>query len=284
MRQSASHYADNVYGQREDDYGLVGEERPEDYQQEYPRRDRRLPAILLTATVMALFAGGLWFAYVQGTKHAPVAAAQRDGVPLLRADDRPTKMKPEQPGGMKVPDQNVSLYNDKPTGAQVEKLLPPPEQPMARPVPPPEPAPPPTAVPAAQPAAAAPATPPAPAAAPAKPPAKSAAEAKPPAPPKPAAIAAKTPAPAAAETAANGRVEVRLASVRTPESAREEWARLKRENADLLGNLRANAVPIDLGEKGVYYRIQAGPFADAATAERLCAELKKRNHGCILAR
>lgn len=282
MRQSASHYADNVYGQREDDYGLVGEERPEDHQQDYPRRDRRLPAILLTVAVMALFAGGLWFAYVQGTKHAPVAAAQREGVPLLRADDRPTKVKPDEPGGMKIPDQNVSLYNDKPTGAQVEKLLPQPEQPMARPAPMPEPAPP--AI-AAKPPAAAPVVSPAPATAPAavKPTAKAAAEAKPTAPPKPAATPAKTPVPAA-ETAGNGRIEVRLASVRTPESAREEWARLKRENADLLGNLRANAVPIDLGEKGLYYRVQAGPFADAAAAARLCAELKKRNHGCILAR
>ena len=277
MRQSASHYADNVYGQREDDYGLVGEARPEEYQQEHLPRDRRLPAILLTLAVMALFAGGLWFAYVQGTKHAPVAAAQRDGVPLLRADDRPTKMKPEQPGGMKVPDQNVSLYNDKPGGAQVEKLLPQPEQPMARPVPPPEPAPPPTA----SPAAAVPADP-APAAAPAKPTtAKAAVEAKPPVSPKPAAA----PAPkTAASASGNGSVEVRLASVRTPESAREEWSRLKRDNADLLGNLRANAVPVDLGEKGLYYRIQAGPFADAAAAARLCTELKKRNHGCILAR
>jgi hypothetical protein len=273
MRQSASHYPDSLYDRDEGDYGLVGEQRVE----EYPPRDRRLPAILLTLAVMALFAGGLWFAYLQGMKHAPAAAAQRDGVPLLRADDRPTKVKPEEPGGMKVPDQNVSFYNDKP-GAQVEKLLPQPEQPMPRPSPVSEaaaPAPPPVAP---QPAVASPApVPPA-----AKPTAKAAAEAKPAAPAKPAAAPAKTATPA--PISATGGIEVRLASVRTPESARAEWARLKRENADLLGNLRANAVPVDLGEKGTYYRIQAGPFADAAAAARLCAELKKRNHGCILAR
>ena len=283
MRQQASHYTDTAYDQREADYALAGEERTAEYQQDYPRRDRRLPAILLTVAVMALFAGGLWFAYVQGTKHAPVATAQRDGVPLLRADDRPTKVKPEQPGGMKVPDQNVSLYNDKPGGAPVEKLLPQPEQPMPRPAPAPEAAAP-ASPPASPPAAAAAPGPPAPAATPAKPTAKAAAEAKPPAPPKPAAAPAKTATPGAAETAAAGKIEVRLASVRTPESAREEWARMKRENADLLGNLRANAVPVDLGEKGTYYRIQAGPFTDAAAAERLCAELKKRSHGCLLAR
>jgi cell division septation protein DedD len=187
----------------------------------------------------------------------------------------------EQPGGMKVPDQNVSLYNDKPSGAPAEKLLPQPEQPMARPIAPPEitmPAPP------SQPNAAAPATSPAPANSAPNPTAKAATEAKPTAPPKPAAAAATQATPSAAATSATGKIEVRLASVRTPESAREEWGRLKRENADLLGNLRANAVPVDLGDKGTYYRIQAGPFADAAAAERLCAELKKRNHGCILAR
>jgi cell division septation protein DedD len=276
MRQPASHYPDSVYDQREEDYALVGDERAE----EQPRHDRRLPAILLTVAVMALFAGGLWFAYLQGTRHAPAGTAQRDGVPLLRADERPTKVKPEQPGGMKVPDQNVSLYNDKPGAAPVEKLLPQPEQPMPRPVPAPE-----VAAPTASPppAAAATAAPPAPAAAPAKPAAKAAADAKPPALPKQT-VAPAPAAPATAGTTATGKIEVRLASVRTPESAREEWARMKRENADLLGNLRANAVPVDLGDKGTYYRIQAGPFADSAAAERLCAELKKRNHGCILAR
>jgi hypothetical protein len=281
MRQTASPYPDTLYDRREDDYALVGEERPGEYQQENPRRDRRLPAILLTVAVMALFAGGLWFAYVQGTKHAPVATAQRDGVPLLRADDRPAKVKPEQPGGMKMPDPNVSLYNDKPAGAQVEKLLPQPEQPMPRPAPAPAPE---AATPAAppQPTAAVPAAPPPTGAV--KPAAKAAVEAKPAAPPKPAAAATKPAAAATAGASGTGTIEVRLASVRTPESAREEWARLKRENADLLGNLRANAVPVDLGEKGLYYRIQAGPFADAAAAARLCAELKKRNHGCILAR
>jgi cell division septation protein DedD len=261
MLQSTSHYADTLYDHREDDYGLLGEPRSED-QQEFPRRDRRLPAVLLTMAVMALFAGGLWFAYVQGTKHAPIAAmAQRDGVPLLRADDRPTKVKPEQPGGMKVPDQNVSLYDEKAGGPPVEKLLPQPEQPMPRPAPAPDP---PAPQASAEPALAVPNTAP-----PSAPPATA----------KPATKAAE-PKPAAA----TGRIEVRLASVRTPDSAREEWARLKRENADLLGSLHANAVPVDLGEKGTYYRIQAGPFADAAAAERLCAELKKRNHGCLLAR
>jgi hypothetical protein len=44
------------------------------------------------------------------------------------------------------------------------------------------------------------------------------------------------------------------------------------------------AVRTDLGDQGIYYRIQAGSFGDAAAAEKLCGELKRRKLGCILAR
>src|SRR5436190_23637093 len=104
------------YDERDDGLHLVAEDRGD----EYARPDRRLPKIFLSLLAMALFAGGLWFAYVQGTRHPAVGVqggVQGDGAPLLRADERPTKVKPDQPGGMAIPDQNVSLYNEKPGGA-----------------------------------------------------------------------------------------------------------------------------------------------------------------------
>src|SRR5579862_4220503 len=125
MRQTYSEYDD-----RDEGIGLVGEDRAD----EFSRPDRRLPTMLLTVFAMALFAGGLWFAYVEGTRHAAVTAPG-DAVPLIRADEHPAKVKPDQPGGMAIPDQNVSLYNEKPGTAPVEKLLPAAEQPMPRPTP-----------------------------------------------------------------------------------------------------------------------------------------------------
>ncbi len=125
MRQTFSEYHDPDEG-----IGLVGEDRAD----EFARPDRRLSTMLLTLVAMALFAGGLWFAYVQGTRH-PAVIAPGDAVPVIRADERPTKVKPDQPGGMTIPDQNVSLYNEKPGGTPVEKLLPAAEQPMPRPAP-----------------------------------------------------------------------------------------------------------------------------------------------------
>ncbi len=272
MRQNFSQFRDHNEGLE-----LVGEDRAD----EFSRPDRRLPAMLLTVLAMALFAGGLWFAYVQGTRH-PAVTAQGDGVPLIRADERPTKVKPDQPGGMTIPDQNVSLYNEKPGGAQVEKLLPAPEQPMPRPGP--------GASQAASPAApSAPATPQA--ARPASPPTAT----SPQAPAQPAAKAAAkvapphskqaAPTPTAAPPAGKASpVQVQLASLRSPEAAREDWARLKRDNPDLLGKLTAVAVRTDLGDRGIYYRILAGSFGDAAAAQRLCSEMKRRNLGCVLAR
>jgi hypothetical protein len=256
MRQTFSEFHDPDEG-----LDLIGEDRAD----AFSHPDRRLPTMLLTVLVMALFAGGLWFAYVQGTRH-PAATAPGEGVPLIRADERPAKVKPDQPGGMAIPDQNVSLYNEKPGGAPVEKLLPAAEQPMPR---------------SATSSAGAP-----PASQTAQPSAKAAADAAPqppakaPAPAKQATLGAAAAAPAGKASP----VQVQLVSVRSPEAAREEWARLKRENPDLLGRLTAVAVRTDLGDKGIYYRVLAGSFGDTAAAEKLCSELKQRQLGCILAR
>ncbi|MGE3783204.1 MAG: SPOR domain-containing protein [Alphaproteobacteria bacterium] len=280
MAQPVHDYED--YEERDPGFELVGEQRDD----EPASGSRRLVAIVLTLAVVALFVGGLWFAYVQGTRHAAGSAQSADSVPLLRADERPAKVKPDQPGGMPVPDQNSSLYNDKLARSSVEKLLPPPEQPLPRPAPlsPVRPAAPaPTLTPPSETGAAAagpppgvPTAPPSPAQAPPQP------AVSPPAMPavqKPTTTASTERTP---ETAAK-TVEVRLGSLRSPEEAREEWQRLKRANGDLLGNLKANAVSVDLGEKGIWYRILAGPL-DQVGAERLCAEKKQRNHGCVVAR
>jgi hypothetical protein len=268
---------------------LIGEDRAD----EYYRPQRRWPAGLLTVGAMAMFAGGLYFAYVQGTKH-PAAMPTADGVPLIRADERPTKVKPEQPGGMPVPDQNVSLYSDKPGGAPVEKLLAPPEQPLPRPAAPPKDASAPPPIPG--PFASAPtvtSTPPAGTASSQAAPAPATIAGKPGAPVKPAPTAkqgtakeaaAILGASTAAPKAASGPVRIQLGSVRSAEAARDEWARLKREQPDLLGKLTAVAVRADLGDKGTYYRIQAGPLADGGAAERLCGELRQRKLGCTLVR
>jgi len=143
--------------------------------------------------------------------------------------------------------------------------MPPPEAPAPRPVgPPPAPV---TPGPALQPA-------PLPA------PPQVAALPKPPAKPE----AATKPAEPAAKPDGGTPTRIQLASLRTPDEARDEWARLKRENGDLLGKFTAVAVRADLGERGIYYRVEAGPVGDKAAAIKLCKALKDRGLGCTLVR
>jgi hypothetical protein len=230
-------------------------------------RFRGLVASLVALVVIGVFAGSLWFAYQQGIKRGGVITGAAD-VPLIRADERPTKVRPEKPGGMEVPDRDKLIYTQK--RAAVEHLLPPPEKPLPRPTAPsaaarsaaPQPAPAPASAGATNPAAQV-----VPQQSASKPPAKTEAAA---------AAAAK---PATAQKPGGARIQ--LASVRSEEAAHQEWDRIRRANPDLLGTIAATPVRADLAEKGVFYRVQTAPIADA---ERVCGELKKRNIGCLIAR
>jgi hypothetical protein len=257
-----------------------------------------VPKPLVNVLVMAAFAGALYFAYVQGTHHpvstppaaaptqqaaaqsalvagqqpaTPAVVAQNppptDNAPLIRADPNPIKVKPDQPGGLVVPDRNMMIYNERPGGPPVEKLLPPPEQPEARPAPLPAPV---AAAPQQQ-LAMAPQPAPLPAVKPFT--------------PEPTAPRAAPAAPPAALGAdKGGHIRIVLASLKTPDEARTEWARLKKASPDILGKMSADAVRTDLGDKGVWYRIEAGSFAQPAAAERVCRDLKARHLGCSVAK
>jgi hypothetical protein len=256
-------------------FGHVERDERIDYAEEEPPGDELPPrrpfgAAILAVGVMAIFAGGLWFAYHQGTKHANVttAAVSPEQVPLIHADTDPVKVKPDKAGGMNVPDKDDPLYSLRPGANSAEHILPPPEAPAPRPTaPPPAPA-----------VTAAPSVSGAPAPLPAPP--QVAALPKPA--PKPPEAAAKPADPAAKPAAAGAPMRVQLASLRTPEEARDEWARLKRENGDLLGKFTAVAVRADLGERGIYYRVEVGPVGDRPAAIKLCKALKERDLGCSL--
>lgn len=263
-----------------------------------PRR-RWLP-IGIALVALGGFSGIVWYAYNKGTGGSSDPAT----APLVRADQNPVKVKPDQPGGLDVPHQDKLVLN---SGEQpkVERILPPPESPLPRPAAPAPQA----AAPAPVPAAPAPGAAPAPNAAPratvttqATQPAQTTPVRNPPpgqasggAGQPPAQIAAAPPPPAAGAKpaqpialpppppVAKGALRIQLAAVKTPEAANDEWARIKRANPEL-ANLGMNAVKVDLGEKGTFYRIQAGPIADASEATRLCDGLKAKKQACLLVR
>jgi cell division septation protein DedD len=240
------------------------------------RPRRRLRGPIIVVVLMAVFAGGLWYAYSSGKGRGTAE------VPLLRADDGANKKRPDQPGGMRIPDQDKCIYDpskcsDRGKGAQTEKLLPPPETPVARPTPPP---PPPEETAVTPP----PEPPPAIAQAPAAPPTQPAIQPSVQAPPPVVAARPQAPLPPVANAGKAGGYRLQIGAVRSEAAAQQEWDRLKKAQKDLLGGVAAGWSRADLGERGIFYRILAGPIDDPATAERICGELKKRSVGCIIVR
>lgn len=254
--------------------------------------------IAIAIIAVTVFAGLIGYTYFTRTDTGGGA------VPLIKADPRPMKSAPDKPGGMDVPHQDKEIYGKlgrEPAPALTargERLLPPPEAPLPRPrpatAPPPlEPeipeapavAPPPNAVEVTpQPQPVPPSAAPAPRAS-APPPA---AHVAPPAAPHPAPPSvAKVPsaaAPAAVAPAAGGRFRIQLAALRTNDEATRAWDKLRRAHADLLGSLALNVVRADLGDRGTFYRIQAGPLADEGAAKDLCRRLTEKKVGCLVVR
>jgi type II secretory pathway predicted ATPase ExeA len=106
----------------------------------------------------------------------------------------------------------------------------------------------------------------------------------PPLPPAPApqqSVVSRDPPPTTAPPAA-AAYRLQLGSVRSAEAARQVWDRLQSRHRDLLGRLSLSLQRANLGERGIFYRIQAGPLADAALADRTCAELRHRGDDCLI--
>lgn len=254
-------------GRQEPGYGYDAEEG--DYYT-YDATDdedegRRRPIVVLAIiALIVVFAGVVFFAYKQGLKQGA-----QDNPPVIRADDSPSKVAPLNPGGMKIPHQDRSVY-DRMSGSgesdglsDAEHLLPKAEEPMAM-----------------QPAA--PAVPPTPTDV--QPAPVSPVETTPSVTPAlltPTAPAAPQPQPAAkAATATAGGYVAQIAAFRDEASARTEFRNLQKKFPSLIG-MTADIQKADLGNKGIYYRLRAG-YLDKSAAQTLCTELKAKGQACLV--
>ncbi len=271
-----------------------------------PRRwlSRVLTSVAVVAAIGG-FAGVLYYAYNKG-KEVGVAAVP----PIIRAGPAPHKIRPEQPGGMAIPNRDKRVYDRLATripAPTFERLLPPPEKPVPSPAAKPKPAPKTAriALPPQPPVATVPKRPPnevamiKPARAPA-PPSKPrrvasataaigiATDARPASPASPAKAvkaAAKLAAIAPASGAPTGRFRVQIAALRSEAAVRRSWGKLKIRHPDLLGTIPLIVERRNLGAgKGVFFRMQVGPLATREAAAKLCSSLKRRKLGCIVVR
>ncbi|MDP6603959.1 MAG: SPOR domain-containing protein [Rhodospirillales bacterium] len=241
-----------------------------------PRRRRSALTLSLSALVlMAAGAGAGWYAFEN-----LLEPEDPFDVPLIRSDAGPIKVRPAEPGGMEVPHRDKLVYErllgTEPESSE-ERLMPPAETPLALP---------------GAPAASETGTTPPEASEvdepvaetelpPATPTAAEVIGAKRPEPPPP--PPDEPVAPARAQARAPVSYQVQLAAIRSSPAAEDEWNRLRRRHADLLGGFGLTVIRADLGPaKGIFYRVRVGPLDDEAAARGLCAQLAERKVGCLV--
>lgn len=229
---------------------------------------------------------------------APQYAETEKEIPIIRRPQTAVKIKPENPGGMDIPNQDKNVYNivekKEVDNTVVENLLPKPETPKL-----------PDIVPEVSDVdanagnldqivdeVAAEKTPEKPAetkeaAANNNVPAKPAdlladtAPAKPAAPEKASAPQAKETKTAAAVPASAGGWQIQLIASKNKAAVEKTWTDLSAKYADLK-NMQHEIQASDLGAQGMFYRLRAGSFADKAAAAQACALLKSKGlRDCI---
>ena len=107
-----------------------------------------------------------------------------------------------------------------------------------------------------------------------------------PLPPEPAA-ASPEPAPVPALEAVPAPRQdymVQLSASRSRALARGVYARLQAEHDDLLGRRDPFILRVDLGDRGIFYRVNVAGFATKAAADSFCIDLKKRGQDCLVRR
>jgi hypothetical protein len=209
---------------------------------------------------LALIAGGLGAALLAIIGGWSMMNDRSAAIPVIQADGRPVRVKPENPGGMQIAGANDdALSGGTATGG--DKLGPPPEAPAPLSLSTPPPAPP-VAV-----------APPAPVAAPVKPVVE-----------KPVVPAEKRTASTAAERPSPGAKapQVQLAAVSSEEAARAEWQRMEKRMPELFGQ-RQPAFSKTERNGRTLWRLRTGGFSDTAQATAFCERVRAKGAGCSIA-
>ena len=187
-------------------------------------------------------------------------------VPVIQADSRPIRVKPENRGGMQINADDEEVMGD--AAASASKLAPAAEAPAPKmlrarqdaPL-----APPPAATAAKEIVTAAPNVPVAEKPVAAK-----------------SAVLPLVATPAATQHVVMGKTLVQIAALGSEEAARAEWQRLSKSLPDLFGNRQPVVSKIER-DGHVLWRLRTGNFSDIAQAIAFCERVRAKRSGCSIA-
>ena len=225
---------------------------PEDFAKDTMSSKRRMVLSSITFVVLAGFSLLIWMSYTsEGDEMGPI--------PVVRADNSVIKKKPDEPGGKEIP------FQDKEVFARVDNL--PTEEeniiaasaeiPLKRPV------------------------------------AEQVEEVEEDVEQITAELAEKAeaiepaaapppPPPAVTRAATTGDFMIQIGAFAQKSKAEALWNDTKSKNNNVMANLEPIYMRVDLGEKGVLYRVRGGMIDGRGAADKICSALKSKNQGCMV--
>jgi hypothetical protein len=81
-------------------------------------------------------------------------------------------------------------------------------------------------------------------------------------------------------------IRVQIAAMSSGEAASEQWRKLNGAYSSIFSGLKSYVEKVDLGKRGIFYRLQIGNFPDQISAEKFCnryvAQTRKSSADCII--
>ena len=223
---------------------------------------------------MALIAGGAAVVLALGVGGYALLANRPHGIPVIEADSRPIRVKPDNPGGMQVVGAEEQILGGAGGSQDSAMMAPAPETPEPQVLR--------AQIQAARQPAPAPQPPPAPVQSASLPAATPAPTVIAPAQPQPPLVAARIPPPHPAAAPVSNGTEVQLAALETEQAAMTEWQKLAKRMPDLMASRHPAVVKAERDGK-TFYRLRTGGFADTAQATAFCTQVKAKGGGCAIA-
>ncbi|MDG1708284.1 MAG: SPOR domain-containing protein [Emcibacteraceae bacterium] len=216
---------------------------PENFADDKLYKKRKLLLIGLSVVVLSGFAVMIWLSYTSEIEEG-------GPIPVIRADGSIVKEKPDEPGGKEIPFQDREVFDrvDNLPNEDSDVLASSSEIPLKRPVI-----------------------------------EETASEHEEVAEVVEAVVETPKPAPAPVIAASTtGDFMIQVGALSDKAKAETHWATVKSKNGSALSSLSPNYMRVDLGARGVLYRVRGGMIASRSAADKICADLKKNNQSCMV--
>ena len=82
--------------------------------------------------------------------------------------------------------------------------------------------------------------------------------------------------------ASHGPYVAQVAALQSEQAISAAWQRLATRAPDLFSSAHMDVERADLGQRGIYFRIRAGYFADRSNAVRFCDRIRQLGQDCIV--